>query len=232
MQGLIGQMEGVRMVDVSNWGLTLSSSSSPSRMFRIATMSVRVDGREDRLRFDVREVAGTVEGIWLTQRLANKLIQAIAADLDRDILAGLASPMGVDDGLSLQTAHDAAQPEITDSQRQQAQQRTRLERLKKLSPQASTAEAQPKEVEQPQASRCWLCTTIRLETFAGGVNLILTDDVSVSAVFSLTFENGRGLLDCLVDHYRMAGWSLQYFPAWMFDSLTGRDKHIGERVLN
>ena len=125
-----------------------------------------------------------------------------------------------------------SQAEITDSQRQQAQQLMRLERLKRLSPQASTAEAQLKEVEQPQRSRCWLCTTIRLEIFAGRMNWTLTDGVSVTAVFSLTFENSRMLLDSLVDHYRMAGWSREYLPAWMFDSLTGRDNNIGERVLN
>lgn len=220
------------MVDVSNWGLTLSSSSSPARLVSIAALTIRVDGREDRLRLDVRDVAGGIEGIWLTQRLTNMLIQALLRDLDRDILATVVGPGSVGDRLSRQDVDKISQLELTDRMRQQAQQRARLERLKRLSPQPSNVEAQLNEVPQPQSLRFWLCTTIRLESCTNGVNLILTDDVSVTAVFSLTFDNSRMLLDSLVNHYRMAGWSLQHFPAWMFDSSTENRGAIFERVLN
>jgi len=43
----------------------------------IETFSLRFDFQEDRIRIDSTDKVGRIEGIWLTQRLTNKLVAAL-----------------------------------------------------------------------------------------------------------------------------------------------------------
>ena len=50
---------------------------------------------------------------------------------------------------------------------------------------------------------------------AAGVNVIFTDDVSVSAVMPMVEANLRAVLDIFLELYTKAGWPTEPFPEWM-----------------
>ena len=51
-------------------------------MNTIHKITVSYDEQEDRLHFACEEAAGKVQGLWLTQRLANRLVMALFSQLD------------------------------------------------------------------------------------------------------------------------------------------------------
>ena len=61
----------------------------------------------------------------------------------------------------------------------------------------------------------WLCRTIHVQKAQQGLNVIFTDDVSVSAVMPMVELNLRAVLDILLDLYTKANWSTEPFPEWM-----------------
>jgi len=73
---------------------TVMTRQAMRRLFVIETFTLRIDAREDRLRLDATDNAGRIEGIWLTQRLANKLVVALTQDLGRELDEGLVEKEG------------------------------------------------------------------------------------------------------------------------------------------
>lgn len=192
------------------------------RLFLIETFTLRFDAMEDRLRLDATDKAGQIEGIWLTQRLTNKLVAALAQDLDRELAHSLTARTLDDPQQTAQAERPAAPPKAPPPQvaaalQGMAQHQLRLERARKG---AATGARSPRDttaVRTAPVTSCWLCTTIQLGPRAGGVMVSFTDDASVTARFFMSHCNTRAVLDGLADHYRRAGWPQQAFPDWVQD---------------
>ena len=71
--------------DGARQGVVQTARRPAQRVFLIETFTLRFDAQEDRLRLDATDKAGRLEGIWMTQRLTNKLVAALAQDLDREL---------------------------------------------------------------------------------------------------------------------------------------------------
>lgn len=199
-------------------GLSLPERKAERRMFVIETFTLRFDAEEDRLRLDAADKAGRLEGIWMTQRLTNKLVAALAQDLDRELAQSFTARTLDNPHQTAQAERPATPPKVPPPQVAAAlhgmvQQNLRLERA-----QNGTAARSPRGTmavrTAPLASR-WLCTTIQLGPRSGGVMVSFTDDTSVTARFFMSHRNTRAVLDGLADHYRKAGWSQQAFPDWV-----------------
>jgi len=66
----------------------------------------------------------------------------------------------------------------------------------------------------------WLCRTIHVQKARQGLNVIFTDDVSVSAVMPMVEANLRAVLDIFLELYTKAGWPTEPFPEWMKPEAT------------
>lgn len=204
--------------DVAGQSVAQTPRDREQQGFLIETFTLRFDAREDRLRLDATDKAGRLEGIWMTQRLTNKLVAALAQELDRELAQSLTA-RALDDphqtALAKRPATSpmALPPQVAAALHGMAQQKLRLERAQNCtgarSPRGTMAVR-----TAPMTSR-WLCTTIQLGPRAGGVMVSFTDDASVTAQFFMSHRNTRAVLDGLADHYRKAGWSQQAFPDWV-----------------
>lgn len=206
------------------------------RLFRIETFSLRFDFQEDRIRLDATDKTGRIEGIWLTQRLTNKLVVALAQDLDRELAPGLAEDESREAGKGQEPSPAAPPklppPAVARALHGMAQQRRRLARAEASSERGGSVSFQPVVVRGAAENTRWLCSTIQLRPQPGGVMVSFTDDAVVSARFYMSYRNARAVLDGLADHYRKAGWPLKAFPDWVQDA-ESFSKSLGQRrVLN
>lgn len=192
------------------------------QLFIIETFSLRFDFQEDRIRIDATDKAGHIAGICLTQRLTNKLVAALAQDLDRELAAGLAEKEGceVEKGQqpSPATSLKLPPPAVAAALHGMAQQRLRLAQAEASAERVGGAPTQTPTVRNAPGHARWLCTTIQLRPQPGGVSVSFTDDARVIARFFMTHRNGRAVLDGLADHYRKADWPLKAFPDWVQDA--------------
>ena len=215
--------------DVARRGVMETARDLEQRMFLIETFTLRFDAREDRLRLDATDKAGRVEGIWMTQRLTNKLVAALALDLDRELAQSFTARTLDDPHETTQAERPATPPmapppQVAAALHGMVQQNLRLERAQNgtgaRSPRGTTA------VRTAPVTSRWLCTTIQLWPRGGGVMVSFSDDASVTARFFMSHRNTRAVLDVLADHYRKAGWSQQAFPGWVREAaeiLTGEE---------
>lgn len=206
------------------------------RHFRIETFSLRFDFEEDRIRLDATDKAGWIEGIWLTQRLTNKLVAALARDLDRELATGWAEHEGREAGkaheLSPVAPPKLPPPAVAAALHGIAQQRRRLARAEASAERGAVGSCQTPTVRSAPGQERWLCTTIQLRPQPGGVMVSFTDDVRVTARFFMSHRNARAVLDGLADHYCKADWPLKAFPDWVQDADVV-SKGLGQgRVLN
>ena len=176
---------------------------------------------EDRLRIDATDKAGSIEGIWLTQRLTNKLVAALAQDLDRrNWPQGLVEKEGFFGrewaraiaGISSQTAAASSGRDgrACTAWRSSDFALARAEASSRKRGRRDLSQA-PKVRNAPGQAR-WLCTMIQLGPRPGGVMVSFSDDSRVTARFYMSHRNARAVLDGLADHYRKADWPLKAFP--------------------
>ena len=162
----------------------------PDRLlFQIQTFTARYDPAEDRLRLDAVDANGQKQALWLTRRLADRVIPVLVSHLEGKTPEGI--PADLAQGMSQSRARQARQT-------------------------ADTMPAVVAESEMPT----WLCRTIHVQKAQQGLNVIFTDDVSVSAVMPMVELNLRAVLDILLDLYTKAGWPTEPFPEWMKPEAT------------
>lgn len=186
--------------------------------FVMETFRLRFDSWEDRLRLDATDKAEQFQCIWLTQRLANKLIATLAKDLDREVKAPAQAPRGaeaVSVSKSQQNSNSAHDARLTAALHEMAQQRIRTERVQSR----LDINRSPVDDSRPASlaadSACWLCTAITLGRQSGGVLITFTGRGNHGAQFFMSYRNARRVLDSLAKHYRRGSWSLQAFPGWV-----------------
>lgn len=206
------------------------------RQFVIETFTLRFDAMEDRIRLDATNKAGRIEGIWLTQRLTNKLVVALAQDLDRELAAGLLEKEERGAG-KLQEPSPATPPKlpppaVAAALHGMAQQRLRLARAEALAEREAGPSSHTSTVRRAPGQARWLCTTIQLRPQPGGVMVSFTDDARVTARFYMSHRNARAVLDGLAGHYRKADWPLKAFPDWVRDAGDVSEGPGEGRVLN
>ena len=78
----------------------------------------------------------------------------------------------------------------------------------------------------------WLCRTIHVQKAQQGLNVIFTDDVSVSAVMPMVEANLRAVLDIFLELYTKANWPTEPFPEWMKPDATVTISRAKGRRLN
>ena len=206
------------------------------RLLEIETFSLRFDFQEDRIRIDATDKAGRIEGIWLTQRLTNKLVAALAQDLDRELATVLAEHEGREAGKAHEPSPAAPPklppPAVARALHGMAQQRRRLARAEASADKRTGASSQTSTVQSAPGKTRWLCSKIQLRPQPGGVMVSFTDDAAVTARFYMSHRNARAVLDGLADHYRKADWPLKAFPDWVQD-VGDVSESLGQgRVLN
>ena len=162
----------------------------PDRLlFQIQTFTARYDPAEDRLRLDAVDANGQKQALWLTRRLADRVIPVLVSHLEGKTPEGI--PPDLAQGMSQSRARQARQ----------------------------TADTSPAVVAE-SGTPPWLCRTIHVQKAQQGLNVIFTDDVSVSAVMPMVELNLRAVLDILLDLYTKAGWPTEPFPEWMKPEAT------------
>ena len=162
----------------------------PDRLlFQIQTFTARYDPAEDRLRLDAVDANGQKQALWLTRRLADRVIPVLVSHLEGKTPEGI--PADLAQGMSQSRARQARQ----------------------------TADTSPAVVAE-SGTPPWLCRTIHVQKAQQGLNVIFTDDVSVSAVMPMVELNLRAVLDILLDLYTKAGWPTEPFPEWMKPEAT------------
>lgn len=162
----------------------------PDRLlFQIQTFTARYDPAEDRLRLDAVDAKGHKQALWLTRRLADRVIPVLVSHLEGKTPEGI--PPDLAQGMSQSRARQARQ----------------------------TADTSPAVVAE-SGTPPWLCRTIHVQKAQQGLNVIFTDDVSVSAVMPMVELNLRAVLDILLDLYTKAGWPTEPFPEWMKPEAT------------
>ena len=68
-----------------------------------------------------------------------------------------------------------------------------------------TADTMPAVVAE-SGTPTWLCRTIHVQKAQQGLNVIFTDDASVSAVMPMVEANLRAVLDIFLELYTKANW--------------------------
>lgn len=215
---------------------SLPEAKPERRLFSIETFSLGYDAMEDRLRLDATDKAGRVQGIWLTQKLTNKLVVALARDLDRDLAAGPVDEetgnLGPEQDPSSPASPEVPEPAVAAALHGMAQQRLRLARAETSSQNRGARSSRPPAVRAAPANARWLCTTIQLRPRPGGIIVSFTDDVRITARFFMSHANTRVVLDGLASRYRAADWPLKAFPDWVQDA-GDLSEGLGQgRVLN
>ena len=162
----------------------------PDRLlFQIQTFTARYDPAEDRLRLDAVDANGQKQALWLTRRLADRVIPVLVSHLEGKTPEGI--PPDLAQGMSQSRARQARQ----------------------------TADTMPAVVAE-SGTPTWLCRTIHVQKAQQGLNVIFTDDVSVSAVMPMVEANLRAVLDIFLELYTKAGWPTEPFPEWMKPEAT------------
>ena len=214
----------------------LETGKGGRRLFRIETFSLRFDFQEDRIRIDATDKASRIEGIWLTQRLTNKLVAALARDLDRELAAGLTEDEDREAGKGHEPSPAAPPklppPAVAAALHGMAQQRRRLARAEASAERGGGVSSQPVAVRGATENARWLCKRIQLRPQPGGVMVSFTDDDRVTAKLYMSHRNARAVLDGLADHYRKADWPLTAFPDWVRDAGDDSEGLEQGRVLN
>ena len=162
----------------------------PDRLlFQIQTFTAHYDPAEDRLRLDAVDANGQKQALWLTRRLADRVIPVLVSHLEGKTPEGI--PPDLAQGMSQSRARQARQ----------------------------TADTMPAVVAE-SGTPTWLCRTIHVQKAQQGLNVIFTDDVSVSAVMPMVEANLRAVLDIFLELYTKAGWPSEPFPEWMKPEAT------------
>ena len=94
-----------------------------------------------------------------------------------------------------------------------------------------TADTSPAVVAE-SGTPPWLCRTIHVQKAQQGLNVIFTDDVSVSAVMPMVEANLRAVLDIFLELYTKANWPTEPFPEWMKPEATVTISRAKGRRLN
>ena len=211
------------------------SCTGRRKIFDIETFSLRFDFREDRLRLDATDKAGRLLALWITQRLANKLIATLTKDLDREVTP---PPEVSRDGAVLSVSKSQEPSiipqswELTSTLHEIAQHRMRAERAQNRADIERGLEKDVRPVISAGDTVCWLCTTIRLGPKPRGVLIGFSDGDQHAARFFMSFRNARRVLDGLAGHYSKAGWPLDAFPEWVRNGKASAADREQGRVLN
>lgn len=211
------------------------SGTGRRKIFDIETFSLRFDFREDRLRLDATDRTGRLLGLWLTQRLANKLIATLTKDLDREVTP---PPEVSRDGAALNVTKSQEPSiipqsrELTSALHEIAQHRMRAERTQYRADIERGLENDARPVILAGDTVCWLCTTIRLGPKPRGVLISFSGEDQHLARFFMSFRNARRVLDGLAGHYGKAGWPLDAFPEWVRNGKASAAEQGQGRVLN
>jgi hypothetical protein len=160
---------------------------------------------EDRIRISGELRSGEKVVLWVTRRLADRLVPPVAAWLERQ-----ADPP---------EARSASNPAATAATRSFVQQAARAE-LPKQAP-----------VDPGPAPSSWLVRSVDLGQGATIIRLTFrnrdarTGAVAADEVASTTVAMApvvaRQWLGIVHDKYRKAGWSTRAFPRWVTDSPAG-----------
>jgi len=174
----------------------------PDRLlFQIQTFTAHYDPAEDRLRLDAVDANGQKQALWLTRRLADRVIPVLVSHLEGKTPEGI--PPDLAQGMSQSRARQARQ----------------------------TADTMPAVVAE-SGTPPWLCRTIHVQKAQQGLNVIFTDDVSVSAVMPMVEANLRAVLDIFLELYTKANWPTEPFPEWMKPEATVTISRAKGRRLN
>lgn len=166
----------------------MESTSLPENpLIRIQKLTVRYDEREDRLHLAAQCDNGRPQGLWLTQRLANPLIQVLIKRLG-------------DAAAQNRLEHQKMAMQVWEQAAAHAQR-------------ASTGGGEP--VSVPPGAEHGLIDTINVVCHANGdFQLIFRWPTEQSLAFPITATSMRQWLVILRDQYRRADWSASVWPEW------------------
>jgi len=171
---------------------------------QIARMTTTYDMLQDRLRVSVLDSDGRTALLWLTQRLAGRVIAALIEQLDQAAAPGpaagpvMAAPRAVRSGMQLLE-----------------QARADLERVSKTAPEAAAP-----AVVALSSDEQFLVHKASVRRGDRGVILAFhwSEAVQDAAILVISATRLRQWLRIFHNHYRNAGWPLDIWPKWFEDA--------------
>jgi len=171
---------------------TLDGATATSPILTIDKMTVTYDPQEDRLRLAVKDSSERHAALWLTQRLANRLVGAIA-----DWLSTLSEPASAAKPSSSATRH--------------------WDKATQLAWQQSSAQAEYQPSVPVQADPDAPVGLIDSIDISGQRHLLklLFKTPQPRAVLYLSPQQAHQWLGILRTRFEQAEWSLQGWPLWV-----------------
>ena len=145
---------------------------------------------EDRIRISARRSDDVVVVLWLTRRLADRLIPNLIGWIEK---SAPPQDQGLVKQFKLQSAQVAA--------RQETQQRKEA----------------PVTVQDAPKSETWLIHRIDVNATPEELTLILKDDKDEAVALKLAQKPLRQWLSILFTAYQAADWSGEFWPEWITD---------------
>lgn len=149
---------------------------------------------EDRMRLSGEAADGSVQALWLTQRMLARLVPHLCAWLERQTpwQSGQAPAVADHGGLAQQAAHGFAQQAAQDQLHAHA--------------------PEPVVVQQP----AWLVVTVNVQSSEEGVQLLWQGALpEQQAGVVLSAQALRQWLGIVYRQYQRAQWPLAQWPLWM-----------------
>lgn len=153
------------------------------------------DAAEDRLRLAGEAADGERVLLWLTQRLAHRLVSHLCRWLERQGAVDAAAPA------HLTIARDLAQSFAQQAARQQ---------------QVAAAPVQVDgDGDGASSLASWRVASVDVLSRPDGVELTFLGEAGEAATLPLPTQPLRQWLGIVYDHYRQAEWPTAVWPAWM-----------------
>lgn len=167
------------------------TASQPDLIFNISRITAGYDATEDRLVLSVANKQGELRQLWLTRRLADRLLATLIEDLSRSTADSAEKPP------------PATSPERDAAAQIYAQLAARL--VKKPTPAVEPGGDLPTalvlNIKLSRRPRHWRLTWICQE--------------AAPAFFRLNTVSLRQWLESMQAAYRLAGWSAPFWPQWL-----------------
>jgi hypothetical protein len=194
-------------------GRSGTEGSGSNRFKWIKNMTIHLDLLEDRVLLDCELWSGSSQGVWMTNRLSNQLVQALAQSADA-ISVGRVHRIGVEPGNGRQhgsgsmdgaTANAHADHLMQQAAIIHARQKTRASQFRPTA-------------EQIEAARdgASLCVNIEVTRSPESLFLRFMGHKGDLAAMVLDENTQRAFLDRLGLLYKFARWSTAPFPSWVW----------------
>lgn len=194
-------------------GRSGTEGSGSNRFKWIKNMTIHLDLLEDRVLLDCELWAGSSQGIWMTNRLSNQLVQALAQSADA-ISVGRVHGTAIESDNGRQHSSDSMDGATANAHADHLRQQAAIIRAR----QKTRASQFRPTAEQIEAARdgASLCVNIEVTRSPESLFLRFMGHKGDLAAMVLDEDTQRAFLDRLGLLYKFARWSTAPFPSWVW----------------